>query len=536
MTEMAELLYERALGLPMESRAAYLASACADDAQLRDELLSLLGHAEAAERFFGRLMDSMIGRTIGHYHIVSHIGSGGMGTVYRARDTRLDREVALKFLPPRLHAHRDATERLLAEARAAAALQHPNVCVVHDIGETDAGRPFIAMALCEGETLRDRLRRGPLALDEAVAVAAQVARGLAAAHARGIVHRDVKPANIMLADDGAVKLLDFGVAEVADSRSTGRRVAGGTISYMSPEQLRCDVVDHRTDLWSLGIVLYEMLTGTRPFRGKDDSAIARSILHDEAPALAERRPAVPPALAAIVGHLLRKDAAARTGSTGELLTALAAALAPRRGPLAPNEAHRIDAVFAHGILDTPPEPAYDDLTRLAARLCGVPVAYIKLIDDTRAWFKSKVGLPVDLAAVPREDSICSSTICQSELVVIPDCSADERFRDNPTVAGWPHIRFYCGMPLIDGDGYALGTLCIFDYIARDLSLEHRELIRILARQVVSQLELRRLSIQLDRSLRDLAQTRRELEAERSRSRALLDASRGPNAGAARPGS
>jgi serine/threonine protein kinase len=535
VSETAERLYERALRVPAESRAAFLAAACPDDARLRDEVLSLLDHAEAAEGFFAKLMDSRIGRIVRHYRILSHIGSGGMGTVYRARDTRLGRDVALKFLPPHLSAEREATERLLAEARAAAALQHPNVCVVHDVGETDDGRPFIAMALCEGETLREKLRRGPFTVDAAVATAAQIARGLAAAHARGVVHRDVKPANVMLADDGTLKLLDFGLATLGDSRTIEPAANAGTIGYMSPEQLRGDVVDHRTDLWSLGVVLYEMLAGVRPFRGQSAGALARSILDDDPSPLAAHAPAVPPLLTAIIDRLLRKDVSTRTESMGALLTDLASALGQRSGPVPPNEPHRVDALFTYGILDTPPEPAYDELTRLAARLCGAPVAYIKLFDDTRAWFKSKVGLPADLAEIPREASICNSTICQGDLVVIPDCAADEQFRDNPTVAGWPHIRFYCGMPLIDGDGYALGTFCVFDYVPREVGVEHQELIRSLARQVVRHLELRRLSIRLERSIRDLARARHELETEQARSRTLVDRllpRTGPNAGAA----
>ena len=520
MSDTAERLYEQALGLAPEARAGFLADACPDEAQ-RAELASLLAHAEPAAQFFDQLVDPWIGRTVGHYHILAHLGSGGMGTVYRARDERLDREVALKFLPAHLATQREARERLLVEARAIAALQHPNVCVIHDIGETDDGRPFIAMALCDGETLEARLDRGALAIDDAVAIAAQIARGLAAAHVRGIVHRDVKPANIMIAGDGTVKLLDFGLAKVADTSITRPGLTPGTIAYMSPEQVRGDAVDLRTDLWSLGIVGYEMLAGARPFRGATDRVLAQAILHDDVPALSTYRPDVPEAVRRIVERLLRKDAATRYASTGELLKDLAG-LKPRAGPLPPNEAKRVDAVASYGIVDTPAESAYDDLTELAARICGVPVAYIKFFDDTRAWFKSKVGLPPELAAVPREASVCNSTICQADLVVISDCSADERVRDNPTVTGWPNVRFYCGMPLIDADGYALGTFCIFDYVPRELGEAHRDLVRVLARQVVSRLELRRLAIRLERSQLERARAEHEADAERARSRALLD--------------
>ena len=284
MSDAAEGLYERARSLPREERAAFVGKTCDGDPHLRDELVSLLEQAEAAEGFFQLLsgavfsrsalmstvedgadsMDdscSMIdqhsrhtdlapGDTITHYRIVSRIGSGGMGTVYRAHDTRLDRAVALKFLSVHAIAPLHAEERLLVEARAAAALEHPNVCVIHEIGETGDGRPFIAMAFYEGETLKERLTRGPVPVDEAVAIAIQIATGLAAAHARGIVHRDVKPGNVMRTSDGTVKLLDFGLAKLGDVTVTGPGVARGTVAYMSPEQARGQRVDRRADLWS----------------------------------------------------------------------------------------------------------------------------------------------------------------------------------------------------------------------------------------------------------------------------------------------
>jgi serine/threonine-protein kinase len=340
----AEDLYERARALHPEARPAFLRDTCHDDPQLGEELFSLLEQAEAAEGFFERLSDAVfppsvtespkpdhnVGRTVGHYQIVSCIGAGGMGTVYRAQDTRLNREVALKFLPVHLSAHLVARERLLSEARAAAALAHPNVCVVHEIGETDDGRPYIVMALCEGETLKEKLRLGRLDPAEAVEIAMQIARGLAAAHARGIIHRDVKPGNVMLGTDGTVKLLDFGLAKVADDVAiTGPGVTPGTLAYMSPEQARGDPVDQRTDLWSLGVVLYEMLAGTRPFRGASDRALFQAILHEEPEAISQQRPEAPEALRRIVERLLRKDPDARYGRAEELSADLA--LGPSSG-------------------------------------------------------------------------------------------------------------------------------------------------------------------------------------------------------------
>ncbi len=248
-----------------------------------------------------------------------------MGTVYRAHDTKLDREVALKFLPPHLSAQREARERLLVEARAAAALDHPNVCSIHEIGETTDGRPFIAMACYEGETLKERLGRGPLAPAEAVSIAMQIARGLGAAHARGIVHRDVKPGNILLGADGTVRLLDFGLAKLADVTLSGPGVTPGTIAYMSPEQARGDAVDHRTDLWSLGVVLYEMLTGERPFRGGNDRAVIQAILHAEPEPLRKRTRETPEWLGRIVERLLEKEPERRYGKVDELLPDLVSA-------------------------------------------------------------------------------------------------------------------------------------------------------------------------------------------------------------------
>jgi eukaryotic-like serine/threonine-protein kinase len=332
MSPEAEDLYERARALHSEARPAFLQDACHDDPQLREELVSLLEQAEAAEGFFERLSDAVfppsvpdrnVGRTVGHYQIMSCIGAGGMGTVYRALDTRLNREVALKFLSVHLSAHRVAQERLLAEARAAASLEHPNVCVVHEIGETDDCRPYIVMALCEGETLKEKLRLGPLDPAEVVEIATQTARGLAAAHARGIIHRDVKPGNVMLGTGGTVTLLDFGLAKVADLTIAGPGMTPGTLAYMSPEQARGDPVDQRTDLWSLGVVFYEMLTGTRPFRGASDHALFQAILHDEPEPISQQRPETPEPLRRIVERLLRKDPDARYGEAEDLLADLA---------------------------------------------------------------------------------------------------------------------------------------------------------------------------------------------------------------------
>lgn len=266
--------------------------------------------------------DGLVERTVSHYRIEERLGGGGMGIVYRARDLRLDRVVALKFLPPHLSLDDVAKQRFLAEARAAAALDHPNICTVYEIDETEEKRLFIAMACYEGETLRARIARGPLSVEDAARIARRIARGLAAAHARGIVHRDIKPANVMLLEDGGVILLDFGLAKVADVTLTQPGLTPGTVAYMSPEQVRGEGVDPRTDLWSLGVIIYEMLIGRRPFGDARDAVVLHGILHREPESLHERRPETPERLAAIVDRLLEKRPERRYPSAEAVLAAL----------------------------------------------------------------------------------------------------------------------------------------------------------------------------------------------------------------------
>jgi serine/threonine protein kinase len=232
----------------------------------------------------------------GKYKILGEVGRGGMGIVLKAEDTKLKRTVALKFLPPELTSDSQALERFVQEAQAAAALDHPNICTVHEINEAD-GQTFIAMAFVEGKSLRERILEGPLKIEEAVNIAAQVAEGLRAAHEKGIIHRDIKPANIMLTGRGLAKIMDFGLAKMewgAEVTKTPSLI--GTVAYMSPEQARSEKVDVRTDLWALGCVLFEMLSGRRPFIGQNDQALLYSILHDSPPAIANLRPDVPAGL------------------------------------------------------------------------------------------------------------------------------------------------------------------------------------------------------------------------------------------------
>jgi eukaryotic-like serine/threonine-protein kinase len=255
---------------------------------------------------------SLAGRTISHYRILEHVGGGGMGVVYKAEDLHLSRTVALKFLPPELARDPEAKARFFQEARTASGLDHPNICTIHEVGETDDGRLYLAMPHYDGEILRKKIERGALLIDEATDIALQVARGLAKAHRGGIVHRDIKPANLMVTGDGVVKILDFGLAKLAGAAAITRSGSSvGTPAYMSPEQARGDEVDHRTDLWSLGVVIYEMVAGRRPFRGEHESAVLYALLNEQPKPLRELRPDVPAELERIVEGLLAKDPADR---------------------------------------------------------------------------------------------------------------------------------------------------------------------------------------------------------------------------------
>ena len=265
----------------------------------------------------------MIGQTVSHYKILEKLGGGGMGVVYKAQDTRLDRTVALKFLPPELTLDPEAKERFIHEAKAASALDHNNICNVHEIAETDDGQIFIVMAYYEGETLKKRIERDPLKIDEATDLTIQIAQGLQKAHEKGIVHRDIKPANIIITRDGVVKILDFGLAKLAgQARLTKTGSTVGTAAYMSPEQARGQEVDHRTDIWSLGVVLYEMVTGRQPFKSEYEQAQIYSILNEEPAPLGSLRSDIPAEMERLVQKGMAKDPAERFRNAGELLAEL----------------------------------------------------------------------------------------------------------------------------------------------------------------------------------------------------------------------
>ncbi len=265
----------------------------------------------------------MIGKTISHYKILEKLGEGGMGIVYKAQDTTLKRTVALKFLPTEFTRDKEAKTRFMHEAQAASALDHPNICTVYEIGETEDGHMFMAMALYEGETLKEKTERSPLKLDDAVDIATQIAQGLYKAHEKKIVHRDIKAANIFITKDGLVKLLDFGLAKLSGrTKLTKEDTTLGTVSYMSPEQARGDQMDHRSDIWSLGVVLYEMVTGQLPFKGDYDQSVMYTIMNEEPEPVTGLRTGVPIELERILDKGLKKNADERYQNVDDLLVDL----------------------------------------------------------------------------------------------------------------------------------------------------------------------------------------------------------------------
>ena len=326
-------LFDEVLDRPESERRAFLDEACADQPELRREVESLLAaHGRAgglledsggATKWMGaadtRADEEVPGEQVGPYRLIREIGRGGMGVVYLAHDTRLGRRVALKFLSGALTADQRGRERLKAEARAASRLDHPNICAVYDLGETPEGRLYLAMPFYPGETVTRMLEDGALPIERAVDIARQAALGLERAHEAGVIHRDIKPGNLLVTTEGEVKILDFGVAKLAGLSLSEPGMRVGTLSYMAPEQALGQDVGPSTDLWSLGVTLYEMISGRRPFQGEYEPAVMYEILHGETVPLRRLRPEAPESLDRIVRRLLEKPQTSRYEGARELL-------------------------------------------------------------------------------------------------------------------------------------------------------------------------------------------------------------------------
>jgi len=325
-----QAVFDEVLLIDPDQQASYLAEACGGDVTLEKDVISLLeAHVDASRGWSnappptstttGIASPYQRGDRIGHHEIVEQIGMGGMGIVYQAFDSRLQRHVALKFLPAYLHGDEACRQRFMAEARAASKLDHPNICVIHDISETSEGHMFITMPYYDGETLAARLKRGRLTVDDALGLVIQVADGLAAAHEHDIVHRDIKPANVMLTHNGQVKILDFGIAKVTDVSLTGTGMGVGTLAYMAPEQMHGKAVDARADIWALGVTLYETLTGQTAFEGEGTSQIVEAVLDtnsDPAELLSNQ---IPEELYAILSKAMQRNRDARYASMSQML-------------------------------------------------------------------------------------------------------------------------------------------------------------------------------------------------------------------------
>ena len=337
--ERVREIFASALSGPLDERDSFVRSAAGDDSDLSTDVISLLSAHTQAEGYFEQLSKDVLGPlvaamtsrddndgavttgSVAHYEILERIGGGGMGVVYKARDTRLGRTVALKFLPPRHATNPAAHARLIAEARAVSALDHPNIGVIYEISEAEPDKPFISLAWYDGETLKAKVQRGQMPVDDVISIATQLGSALVAAHSAGIIHRDVKPANVIVTPSGTVKLLDFGIAQLM-TEGESEQTTAGTVPYMSPEQTGNAKVDARTDLWSLGVVMYELLSGKRPFRAEDDDGLVESIRSDDVTPIISLRPDVPAALANTIERCLRKSPADRYSSAEEFCAAL----------------------------------------------------------------------------------------------------------------------------------------------------------------------------------------------------------------------
>jgi serine/threonine-protein kinase len=415
-----ERVLHAALEREPEERATLLDKLCAGDPELREEVESLLASAQPAQLFLGSnaledgaaLLDisefaSLVGRSFGPYSIEKQVGSGGMGAVYLAQDVRLGRRVALKILDPRLTGDGQYRARFVREARLASVLDHPNICTIHEVGEAE-GRPFIAMQYVEGETLRSLISGRSLALDSLLSIALQVSDALSSAHERGIVHRDIRPGNIVVTPQGQAKVLDFGLARrveraegEADTQLTMTGQVMGTPASMSPEQARGERVDHRSDIFSFGCVLYEMATGEIPFKGRSRADVISALLTQPPTPAAELNKEIPTRLSAVIDRALAKEATGRYQSVRELMADLRQVVA---------EAGGLDHLFhaseiPRGVLPLVPtrqRRLFGPLSRRAPRWIAaalLAVAAVTLVGFALVSYFSRSATPASIKSI-----------------------------------------------------------------------------------------------------------------------------------------
>ena len=440
--QQIELVLDAALDAPRTQWPRLLDDVCAGDPELRSIAEALLdayeNHDDRLERIrqavsspiedssgSGHAEHFQVPTTVSHYEIISELGRGGMGRVFKGYDRRLNRFVALKLLTQHSGSSKDVRKRFINEARAASALDHPNVCIVFDIGEipSDAknlggGQTFIAMAYYEGESLKEKIAREPIPLATAINYAIQIAEGLSAAHKKGIVHRDIKPANVLVTADDILKIVDFGLAIIEAEERSATGLTMGTVSYMSPEQIRGEEIDHRTDIWSLGVVLYEMLTGQKPFKGEHEQAVIFSILNEPYNPVADLTSWTPPAMDRLMSTMLAKDKEARYSDTETVS----------------RELRQLMAAAGEVVEDRAPTPAFRRVPRkrYVATIVSILIALIAIVlvhknteslgFQERDWvliteFENHTGDPVYSGAI--EEALTKSLRASKYVNVVP---------------------------------------------------------------------------------------------------------------------
>ncbi|WP_307806894.1 protein kinase [Naasia sp. SYSU D00057] len=440
----------------------------------------------------------------GRYRMGEVIGRGGMAAVVQARDELLGRDVAVKIFRTGA-AGEDEIRRQRTEVKLLASLSHHSVVTLLDAGVDidDDGSPhiYLVMELVRGPDLKERLARGPLSALEIAQIGYDLAEGLEYLHVEGVVHRDVKPANILLVEPGSgrlarAKLTDFGIADLEGRVPSSGEQTTGTAAYLSPEQARRDPVTGASDVYSLGLVLLECFTGTVAFPGGVVESALRRLTED--PVVPD---SVPPAWRDVLTAMTARDPADRPGVAELVLTlrqlvmaesGVQPALVPHPAPAEQDrEAARLSAVHRYGVLDTAPEPSFDRLTALAARVLDAPVSILSIVDADRIWFKSHHG--IDLDQIDRDPGLCASAILQDAPWIIEDARVDPRAQENPLVTGEFGLQFYAGVPLRTSDGHNLGTLCVLDFEPRGITDDEVATLQDLASVAVTELDLRMVS-------------------------------------------